>query len=507
LAQDSSGIVVGVYWKPYHRLVGCRTRQAAEISMGPQHSALLVILHLFLVNLGSTNSLPFKHVRQAHAEEVASSNWWTRIGDKIFHEPDDSSILSQNIQDYYYAMGSKGALTDEMKQYRVGGDGRWHIFHLPKGASMLQTEQNQSDRRTSLSTLKRLEDASNLSTAFPEFVGGVGYKNPLSAAAQEIEKKTVAELTNESVKFYLEKVTSLDSRSYSDDTATQKAVDLLSKEFKSMGITTCVYSNSHDGIKVNNVIGFIPGSSSGAVIVGAHYDSRPYSGPAPGAEDNGSGIAGLLAMAKAFMSNQVKPEKDVYFVAFAAEEPGLTGSRFMAYELHDNHSAGIPAECKSGEIDAGNTKAIIMDEVGWLSPNMEATVNLETYDWANDVMEHLVHACQDHNGDALKVVHNNAPFGSDHMSFLDLGMHAVLTINGDDEAYPNYHQSSDTIENVNTEYCAAIAKMNMGALIRMAGVQDGSSLLATSAKVGHDKPRNNLRSALKQVAQHMQMAL
>merc|ERR1719437_250324 len=88
-------------------------------------------------------------------------------------------------------------------------------------------------------------------------------------------------------------------------------------------------------------------------------------------------------------------------------------------------------------------------------------------------MDHMYNSCIDHNADALAIVHNNAPFGSDHMSFLNQKMQSVLAINGDDEAYPNYHQSSDTIENVTPDYATRIIKMNMGALIRMAGVVDG----------------------------------
>merc|ERR1740123_524815 len=100
-----------------------------------------------------------------------------------------------------------------------------------------------------------------------------------------------------------------------------------------------------------------------------------------------------------------------------------------------------------------------MDEVGWVSHNRgyeREMVNLESYDWTSEVMQHLAASSRDHNGDSLEVVHSSNPFGSDHMSFLERGMKAVLVINGDDEAYPNYHMSSDTIDNVNTEYAAKI---------------------------------------------------
>merc|ERR1719464_2032787 len=142
-------------------------------------------------------------------------------------------------------------------------------------------------------------------------------------------------------------------------------------------------------------------------------------------------------------------------------------------------SEGLPEECYTKERvqlkgkASSKREAIIMDEVGWVSHNRgyeREMVNLESYDWTSDVMQHLAAASQDHNGQRLQVVHSNHPFGSDHMSFLNQRIPAVLTINGDDEAYPDYHRSTDRIENVTPSYAAKIAKMNAGALLRMAGV-------------------------------------
>jgi len=66
------------------------------------------------------------------------------------------------------------------------------------------------------------------------------------------------------------------------------------------------------------------------------------------------------------------------------------------------------------------------------------------------------------------IEHSSNPFGSDHMSFLNQQVPAALMINADDEAYPDYHKSSDTIDNVDTGYVALIAKASLGGLIRLA---------------------------------------
>jgi Zn-dependent M28 family amino/carboxypeptidase len=305
--------------------------------------------------------------------------------------------------------------------------------------------------------------------------------HPLSAAGQDLEKEAVAKLTMPLAMDYLRQLVLEPTRSYTNAQESQKAEHFLSNAFQKMGLSVCFHNFTSDDVKggpqLTNVVAFIPGSTAETVVLGAHYDSRPFDGKAPGAEDNGSGTAALLAVAHAFMAAGIKPKASVYFVGFAAEEPGLIGSKAFADSLRDGFN-GFPNGCKpqssfllkrSGA-NPSRHKAIIMDEIGWASPDLKTpTVNLESYDWCKDVMDHLRESSQVHNGDKLAVVHSNNPFGSDHMSFLDNQMSAVLTINGFDEAYPNYHRSSDTIDNVNQALLTMISKMNLGALIRIAG--------------------------------------
>ncbi|CAN5142924.1 M20/M25/M40 family metallo-hydrolase [soil metagenome] len=87
-----------------------------------------------------------------------------------------------------------------------------------------------------------------------------------------------------------------------------------------------------------NIVGILRGSdrelSREAVVIGAHYDHLGYGGPgslAPGvraihngADDNASGVAGLLELAERFVADP--PARTLLFVAFGAEEPGIVGS-------------------------------------------------------------------------------------------------------------------------------------------------------------------------------------
>lgn len=82
-----------------------------------------------------------------------------------------------------------------------------------------------------------------------------------------------------------------------------------------------------------NVIGFLPAKKKKApyLVLTAHYDHLGRMGTAtyfPGANDNASGVAMLVALAEKFASNNLK-DFNVVFIAFAGEEIGLLGSQFF----------------------------------------------------------------------------------------------------------------------------------------------------------------------------------
>uniref|UniRef100_A0A7S0FPU4 Peptidase M28 domain-containing protein n=1 Tax=Pyrodinium bahamense TaxID=73915 RepID=A0A7S0FPU4_9DINO len=469
-------------------------------------AASLLALSLATATVADATGLPSFSAAAGAAERAAelerSGQWWAHLGDQVYHAPPESSGLSSRAADYYYAFGSEAAITEELRDRRVGGQGRLHIFHLPEGPSvMLQLASGRGSRRSSLSALSRLHQGLKVQTEFPAYAADPGYLNPLDEAGQALEATAVAGVTSDAVMGYLRHITSFNTRSYENAAASQAVQQFLLQQFEGMNYATCLHSfrSNNPGMSAEssrNVVAFVPGAANGSevVVLGAHYDDIPPSGSAPGAEDNGSGLAALLAIMRAFRKADVQPMKSVAFVAFAAEEPGLLGSEaFVQALLSPTPKSTIPGKCLpqallSERVDsalaflrrqrgsrlrrAEDFQAIVMDEVGWRSPSLdEATVNLESYDWTAKVMEQLAQASKDHNGASLKVVHSNHPFGSDHMSFLNRNIPAVLTINGDDEAYPFYHTSKDEITSVDGGLVAKVAKMNLGGLLRLAGVR------------------------------------
>lgn len=68
------------------------------------------------------------------------------------------------------------------------------------------------------------------------------------------------------------------------------------------------------------------------VLISAHYDSRGSFGStrAPGGDDDGSGVTGLLGIARTIGRKQITFRKNVVLAAFAGEEQGLYGSQYYA---------------------------------------------------------------------------------------------------------------------------------------------------------------------------------
>ncbi len=118
-----------------------------------------------------------------------------------------------------------------------------------------------------------------------------------------------------------------------------RAADYVMGEFARLGLSASrqpfPYTH-HDGSSRNsaNLIAVLPGEDdSRFVLLGAHYDHLGVDAAGAiyrGADDNASGVAGLLGVAAAFTARGGKPKHTILFVAFGAEEQWLKGSAWFA---------------------------------------------------------------------------------------------------------------------------------------------------------------------------------
>lgn len=106
----------------------------------------------------------------------------------------------------------------------------------------------------------------------------------------------------------------------------------IEESLRSAGLTPRRDSYETGGRTFDNIEAEMPGTKPGIVVVGAHYDSVVGS---PGANDNASGVAALLALARRFAANPTANAHTLRFVAFVNEEPpffqtGQMGSQIYA---------------------------------------------------------------------------------------------------------------------------------------------------------------------------------
>jgi len=116
-----------------------------------------------------------------------------------------------------------------------------------------------------------------------------------------------------------------------NSTSNVQAAEFIAEELNTTKNISATYQwFTHAGKKIANVIGTLPSANSNnqsKIVVGAHFDTVPNS---TGADDNGSGTALLLEVAKVL--SQFKFNCTIEFVAFNAEEEGLVGSSYYVQQ-------------------------------------------------------------------------------------------------------------------------------------------------------------------------------
>lgn len=189
-------------------------------------------------------------------------------------------------------------------------------------------------------------------------------------------------------------------------------------------------------------------------VVGGHFDSTSQnpSVAAPGADDNASGCAGTLELARLFANHP--PEATIIFICFGGEEQGLYGS----YDYVDD----LIAAGTFGRVQG----AYVVDMIAYTS-GLTLDAILETESFAQAWMNHFVDAAADFT--TLDVVQEYGVCCSDHAPFLYQGRPAVLAIEADYWSNPNYHTTNDLPGYLNPVLAEQILRMGGGALLRLAG--------------------------------------
>jgi len=221
---------------------------------------------------------------------------------------------------------------------------------------------------------------------------------------------------------------------------------------------------SVDRRTVRNVVGILDGADVGrarqAVVLGAHYDHVGLGGrfsSAPertgeihnGADDNASGIAALIEIARSAATNRARFPRSLVFVAFAGEERGLLGSR---------HYVGAPATPLADTVTMLNLDMIGRSrgsvEIGGLDSASAIRVDIDAAALIADI-----------------TVRPGGPGAgrSDDSSFIDHRIPALHFFTG---FHDDYHRPGDDWDRIDAAGTARVATMVFEVAARIAARQD-----------------------------------
>jgi Zn-dependent M28 family amino/carboxypeptidase len=220
------------------------------------------------------------------------------------------------------------------------------------------------------------------------------------------------------------------------------------EQFKAMGYDVALEEYKDSGKLQYNVVAKSKVATEDGFfyVLGAHLDSVSENPrvSAPGADDNGSGSAAVLELARVFANTEF--EKSLQFVLFAGEEVGLRGSTaYVKKFLGGNGKEKILG-------------AVIFDMIGF-DHKPPVSGLLETKSVNKDFIKIFSDEASRIGFSDISVSYR--PFGSDHMPFLNQQIPCFLFIETEYDDNPNYHKTTDIVEFVNSELAAAIIKTSV----------------------------------------------
>jgi Zn-dependent M28 family amino/carboxypeptidase len=238
------------------------------------------------------------------------------------------------------------------------------------------------------------------------------------------------------------------------------AADFIEESFSHAGLRTRRVSYEMRGQPCHNIEAEIPGNRPEIIVIGAHYDSVFGS---PGANDNGSGAAAVLALANRFAARETDrhppermPNKTLRFVAFVNEEPpyflsGEMGSLVYARrckERGDKISAMISLETIGYFSDTLHSQTYPSPGLGVFYPKVGNFIGFVSNVRSRALLRRVIalfrkHAKIPSEGASLPAFIPGVSW-SDQWSFWQNGYPAIMVTDTAPFRYPFYHSSSDT---------------------------------------------------------------
>lgn len=230
-----------------------------------------------------------------------------------------------------------------------------------------------------------------------------------------------------------------------------------------------------DSLSYRNVIASFGPNTTERIVIGAHYDTH---GALPGADDNASGIAGLIELA--YLLEKAKPNLRVDLVAYTLEEPPYFRTEHMGSKVHATHlhQQGVNVRAMislemigyfSDEVGSQNYPSALLKLIYPARGNYISVVgNIGEGNLVRKVKRAMQLAAP------LPVYSINAPRiipgidFSDHQGYWDVGYPALMVTDTAFNRNFNYHTKEDTPERLDYSRMAQVVEQVFAAVTDLA---------------------------------------
>jgi len=299
-----------------------------------------------------------------------------------------------------------------------------------------------------------------LLASFVSFAGKFVAKYPVITEPNVEVKNYISQVSIDRIMSDIQALQDFETRFFQHPNSTL-AQNWLIEQYKMLGLEVELQwfyvPSPYDFSASDNIIAIQYGTefSEEFVVCGAHYDSYSTSLPdiAPGADDNASGTAGILEIAR--ILSQYEFKRSIIYCAWSGEECGLFGSSYYA------------EQCAAQGMNI--VAYFNMDMIGYVAPGEEVKIHFSNPPTANRLADYCRNICEVYFPE-VPFSHNNYVSNSDHRSFINVGYMGITTIEHDFTSNPHYHQPDDIIGlGVNSPELVAIStKANIASIATLA---------------------------------------
>lgn len=251
---------------------------------------------------------------------------------------------------------------------------------------------------------------------------------------------------------------------YTMSQGDEMARDYLVDRAETMGLVAELDPFQVTNQTANNVIIKVPGTTTpeNVYIYSAHYDSTSNQAMtnAPGADDNATGVAGVLEAARVMSKHRYA--NTIWFVFTAAEEQGSLGSKHLVQVIQQQ---GVTVK-----------GVIAPDMIGYWPQGESDAMDILGDPASSHLVDRMADVAMRMGVPFKKYVEHTYCYGDDHTSFQEAGIPAISpmdcveahNIASAGEDTPHYHKPTDTFDTLHMPFTTKVAQVIVATLAELA---------------------------------------